>query len=402
MEQKTMGTFISALRKANGMTQQELADRLGVSNKAVSRWERDETAPDLSLIPAIAEIFGITCDELLKGQRIFTETEQSNADPKAAKQLNALVSRNISAFKTMIFIAIALAVIGLVGMIGIPAILEVVNDFTPDAHPKAAKFADIGLVFLFVFEIIAAMLTAIATGRMIDTKRNNELFDAPDAQAVERYDSALFRFSYGALWTIFAMTLIGIWFFLLWGELLDIPFYLLTLATFALLILPAFFPRKLYRSLVTGKRYRRKRLRLAQVMDLVQLLFLALSAICFYTGASKALYDDLTTFRVLRILSWGFLACVPCCFALLLWRGKCAKRALLPCGIRNLCLCLSVILFHRSRYIQLYTSVFDGSIVPSQKTDPRMLWLAIGSAALIFVLYAVYTIVSHRNAKKNA
>ena len=64
MSKNTMGQFIAALRKANGMTQQEVADRLNVSNKAVSRWERDECAPDISIIPAIAEMFGVTCDEL--------------------------------------------------------------------------------------------------------------------------------------------------------------------------------------------------------------------------------------------------------------------------------------------------------------------------------------------------
>lgn len=66
MERKTIGSFIAALRKANGMTQKELADRLLVSDKAVSRWERDECTPDISLIPVIAELFGVTSDELLK------------------------------------------------------------------------------------------------------------------------------------------------------------------------------------------------------------------------------------------------------------------------------------------------------------------------------------------------
>ena len=47
MEKKTIGQFIAVLRKANGLTQQDLADCLNVSNKAVSRWERDESAPDI-------------------------------------------------------------------------------------------------------------------------------------------------------------------------------------------------------------------------------------------------------------------------------------------------------------------------------------------------------------------
>ncbi len=69
MERKSIGSVIAALRRANGLTQKQLAEKLNVSDKAVSRWERDECAPDLSLIPVIAEIFDITADELLCGER---------------------------------------------------------------------------------------------------------------------------------------------------------------------------------------------------------------------------------------------------------------------------------------------------------------------------------------------
>ena len=53
MDKKTIGGFIAVLRKANGMTQKDLAEKLNVSDKSVSRWERDDGAPDLSLIPVI-------------------------------------------------------------------------------------------------------------------------------------------------------------------------------------------------------------------------------------------------------------------------------------------------------------------------------------------------------------
>lgn len=72
-EQSTMGRFLAALRKEKGLTQQQTAEKLGVSNKAVSRWERDETAPDISLLPEIAALFGVSCDELLGGGLIETE-----------------------------------------------------------------------------------------------------------------------------------------------------------------------------------------------------------------------------------------------------------------------------------------------------------------------------------------
>jgi transcriptional regulator with XRE-family HTH domain len=98
MEKKTIGKFISVLRKANGMTQQELADKLLVSDKTVSKWECDERMPDISLLPAIAEVFGITTDELLRGERNNPEregygTEESETKQKAKsdKQLKLMI-----------------------------------------------------------------------------------------------------------------------------------------------------------------------------------------------------------------------------------------------------------------------------------------------------------------------
>ena len=109
MAKNTIGQFIAALRKANGLTQQDVADRLNVSNKAVSRWERDECAPDLSVIPALAEMFGVTCDELLKGERISAPVSPDRKEPKVDKQVKALINRSLSGFKTLICIALAVA-----------------------------------------------------------------------------------------------------------------------------------------------------------------------------------------------------------------------------------------------------------------------------------------------------
>lgn len=69
MDKKTIGNFIAILRKAKGMTQRELAELLNVSDKAVSRWERDESTPDITLIPVLADIFDVSCDELLRERK---------------------------------------------------------------------------------------------------------------------------------------------------------------------------------------------------------------------------------------------------------------------------------------------------------------------------------------------
>lgn len=119
MEKKTIGGFIAALRKANGMTQKDLAEKLNVSDKTVSRWERDDGAPDLAVIPVIAEIFDVTCDELLRGERKSpTEraeaTEEDEPTPKAEKQRQRLLKSTLSQYKNHTYIAIGVSVIGII------------------------------------------------------------------------------------------------------------------------------------------------------------------------------------------------------------------------------------------------------------------------------------------------
>ena len=117
MEKKTIGGFIAALRKASGMTQKDLAEKLNVSDKTVSRWERDDGAPDLSVIPVIAEIFGITCDELLRGQRKSpaeqAESPENTPTPKGEKQRQRLLTATLSRYKTRSLIAGGVALSGL-------------------------------------------------------------------------------------------------------------------------------------------------------------------------------------------------------------------------------------------------------------------------------------------------
>ena len=78
MNKKTMGEFIYELRCEKGMTQKKLAELLYVSDKAVSRWERDESMPYVTVLPEIARVFGITVDELLNGERNCTTKQNDN------------------------------------------------------------------------------------------------------------------------------------------------------------------------------------------------------------------------------------------------------------------------------------------------------------------------------------
>lgn len=71
MKNETLGMTIAKKRKELGMTQMELAQQMGVTDKAVSKWERDLSCPDINSLPKLAELFGMTMDELMQ---IKTET----------------------------------------------------------------------------------------------------------------------------------------------------------------------------------------------------------------------------------------------------------------------------------------------------------------------------------------
>lgn len=73
IDNKKCGLFIATLRKEQNLTQKELADKLFVSDKTVSKWERGASLPNITLLIPIAKLFDITVDELLDGQRSATD-----------------------------------------------------------------------------------------------------------------------------------------------------------------------------------------------------------------------------------------------------------------------------------------------------------------------------------------
>lgn len=75
MKKQSFGTMVAAFRKKNGMTQLELAEKMGVTDKAVSKWERDLSFPDIGSIPKLAEIFGVSVDELMQGKTNIAENQ---------------------------------------------------------------------------------------------------------------------------------------------------------------------------------------------------------------------------------------------------------------------------------------------------------------------------------------
>ncbi len=80
MEQNAIGKFIAACRNEKGLTQMQLAEKLNITNRAVSKWETGKCMPDASLMLNLCDILGITVNELLSGERITMEDYQKKAE----------------------------------------------------------------------------------------------------------------------------------------------------------------------------------------------------------------------------------------------------------------------------------------------------------------------------------
>lgn len=76
---KTLGMMIAELRKEQGMTQLELAEKMGVTDKAVSKWERDLSCPDINSLPNLAALLKVSVDELMQCKK---EASVSKKSPK--------------------------------------------------------------------------------------------------------------------------------------------------------------------------------------------------------------------------------------------------------------------------------------------------------------------------------
>ena len=89
MDQIKMGKFIAALRKEKGLTQEKLGEKLGVTNKTVSRWENGNYMPDVEMLSLLSEEFGVSINELISGERLAAEDFKKAADSNLVTALSS-------------------------------------------------------------------------------------------------------------------------------------------------------------------------------------------------------------------------------------------------------------------------------------------------------------------------
>ena len=105
--EKSLGKRIAELRKEKGLKQEVVAERLAVSPQAVSKWENDQTCPDISVLPLLAEILGVTVDKLLTGKDPTPIVQLASSEEKDFVLRMEIVAADGSVVRTNIPMSIA-------------------------------------------------------------------------------------------------------------------------------------------------------------------------------------------------------------------------------------------------------------------------------------------------------
>ena len=163
MDQEKVGKLIAALRKESGMTQEELGEKLNISQRSVSRWETGKNMPDISLLTPLAEALGISVTELLRGERLSEETITRREASEAVTALIGL-AENKRRLRRVICAVIA-AVVTLACMLALynyefsvsatstAALESAINDyhFNDDMSAKVLRWTSVGSKMLVLY-----------------------------------------------------------------------------------------------------------------------------------------------------------------------------------------------------------------------------------------------------------
>ena len=88
MDQIKIGKFIASLRKEKCLTQEQLGEKLGVTNKTISRWENGDYMPDVEMLSLLSKEFGVSINELISGERLLAEDFKKAADDNLVTALD--------------------------------------------------------------------------------------------------------------------------------------------------------------------------------------------------------------------------------------------------------------------------------------------------------------------------
>lgn len=155
MEQDKMGEFIAKLRKEKNMTQQQLADKLNVTDRAVSNWEHGRRLPDYSILKKLCDILSISINELFAGKKIEKENYNKIADDNLLNIIEKIDKENKKNEKRMIIVLVIVTLLTMLIIYLLP--LKTIKD-----------------VCIFIMVIIVSIIS-ITINVIVMGEKNNDM-----------------------------------------------------------------------------------------------------------------------------------------------------------------------------------------------------------------------------------
>ena len=141
MDQLKIGKFIAECRKQKKLTQMQLAEKLGITDKAISKWERSIAMPDTSIMLELCDILGISVNELLSGEKISMENNNQKNEQLLLDMAKELEKKNKTIWNAM-WIIMTVSILGLIGG------LTIIAFFMPEGPWMLVAIISLCVVFL--------------------------------------------------------------------------------------------------------------------------------------------------------------------------------------------------------------------------------------------------------------
>ena len=141
MDQIKIGKFIAECRKNANLTQMQLSEKLGITDKAISKWERGISMPDTSIMLELCDILGISVNELLSGEKIQMENNDQKNEQLLLEMAKELEKKNKTIWNAM-WAIMTVSIIGLLGGLVLVAL------FIPEGPWMLVAILSLCVVFL--------------------------------------------------------------------------------------------------------------------------------------------------------------------------------------------------------------------------------------------------------------
>ena len=153
MDQLKIGKFIANCRKTKRLTQMQLAEKLNITDRAISKWENGKSLPDSSIMLELCEVLGITVNDLLSGEVVLVN-DKNNSE----KLLLEMVKEKEKSDKRLLTIEIIMSVVG----VALCLALIFVASFVPMADWLKIVLCGTGFIFLFVIAFCMLKIEQVA------------------------------------------------------------------------------------------------------------------------------------------------------------------------------------------------------------------------------------------------